>query len=347
MVGTSSPDGGSFLSSCPKEVAQSWDGCKRQSHDNWFSSVTMISPTVGFETLNISVMDAESSQSVSVRVCSYEEVTGLSVEPHGCRRMIVDTPQSFTAKVESGSSVKFTWMIDHLENFAHEGQSYSVVFKKPAEYKLSSQSQQTLLTADEITPLSDPSSFTFRWDFGDGRSEVIHTQAAPCQTTEGLMERGEKQVYVQDFVNYTYPIPDDYTLHVQVSNQYSHTDASKKIRVRPELNHLFISSNVPVPIVNQTLSLEATVEPSTYAVVYTWDFGDSSESLQSIHHKVNHSFTSAGLYNVTVCANNTLTVLTSWIMVEVLEKISGLTVGYNGPRELNVAKDFRATVTDW
>ncbi|KAF3853208.1 hypothetical protein F7725_013896 [Dissostichus mawsoni] len=153
-----------FLSSCPKEVAQSWDVCKRQSHDAWFSSVTMISPTVGFETLNISVMDAESSQSVSVSVCSYEEVTGLSVEPHGCRRMIVDTPQSFTAKVESGSSVKFTWVIDYLENFAHEGESYSVVFKKPAEYKLrvtasnpvSSQSQQTLLTADEITPLSDP-----------------------------------------------------------------------------------------------------------------------------------------------------------------------------------------------
>ncbi|KAK1881223.1 Polycystin-1, partial [Dissostichus eleginoides] len=284
-----------FLSSCPKEVAQSWDGCKRQSHDAWFSSVTMISPTVGFETLNISVMDAESSQSVSVRVCSYEEVTGLSVEPHGCRRMIVDTPQSFTAKVQSGSSVKFTWLIDYLENFAHEGESYSIVFKKPAEYKLrvtasnpvSSQSQQTLLTADEITPLSDPQFLlvreviavdathrytlrvkvdislpvTFRWDFGDGRSEVIHTQSAPCQTMEGLMERGEKQVYVQDSVNYTYPIPDDYTLHVQVSNQYDHTEASKKIRVRPQLNHLLISSNVPVPLVNQTLILKLQWSP--------------------------------------------------------------------------------------
>ncbi|KAF3853190.1 hypothetical protein F7725_013878, partial [Dissostichus mawsoni] len=157
----------------------------------------------------------------------------------------------------------------------------------------------------------------------------------------GLMERGEKQVYVQDSVNYTYPIPDDYTLHVQVSNQYDNTDVSKKIRVRPQLNHLLISSNVPLPLVNQTLILEATVEPSTYAVVYTWDFGDSSESLQSIHHKVNHSFISAGVYNVTVCANNSLTVLTSWIMVEVLEKISGSTVSYNGPSEL---KHFRATV---
>lgn len=44
--------------------------------------------------------------------------------------------QSFTAKVESGSSVKFTWVIDDLEKFTQEGESYSVVFKKPSEHKL-------------------------------------------------------------------------------------------------------------------------------------------------------------------------------------------------------------------
>lgn len=38
--------------------------------------------------------------------------------------------------MESGSAVKFTWVIDDLEKFAYEGESYSVVFKKPAEYKL-------------------------------------------------------------------------------------------------------------------------------------------------------------------------------------------------------------------
>lgn len=44
--------------------------------------------------------------------------------------------QSFTAKVERGSSVKYTWVIDDLEKFVHEGETYSVVFKKPSEYKL-------------------------------------------------------------------------------------------------------------------------------------------------------------------------------------------------------------------
>lgn len=44
--------------------------------------------------------------------------------------------QLFTAKVDKGSSVKFTWVIDDLENFTHEGESYSVVFKKPSQHKL-------------------------------------------------------------------------------------------------------------------------------------------------------------------------------------------------------------------
>nr|XP_046233896.1 polycystin-1 [Scatophagus argus] len=367
-----------FLPYCPEEVARSRPVCERRSSDDWFSSVTLVLPSVGVKTLNISVMDAVSSQSVSLMVCGYEAVTGLSVEPHGCLRMPIEIPRSFIAKLESGSSVKFMWVVDNLEKFAHEGESYSVVFKKPAKYKLkvtasnpvSSQSQQILLNADEMTALAKPEFLfrnvvavnathhyalrvkvdislpvTFIWDFGDGNSKVIHTQSAPCQTMEGLMEREEKQVYVENSVNYTYSVPGDYTLHVQVSNQYDNTDASMKISIRPQLNHLLISSSPPVPLVKQTFILDAFAEPSTDAVTYTCDFGDGSESVQDIHSKISHTFESAGIYNITVCANNSLSALTTWLMVEVMEKISGLTVSCSGPSELSYATDFRATVT--
>ncbi|XP_037134333.1 uncharacterized protein LOC119138429 [Syngnathus acus] len=68
--------------------------------------------------------------------CGYEAVAGLDVEPRGRRRMLVDVPQSFTAQVERGSSVTFSWVMDNLDAFAYEGESYSVVFEKPAEHKL-------------------------------------------------------------------------------------------------------------------------------------------------------------------------------------------------------------------
>ncbi|KAK2820940.1 hypothetical protein Q5P01_023899 [Channa striata] len=367
-----------FSPSCPEEVIQSWPGDKTQFSEAWFSSVTLVSSSVGVQTMNISVTDAVSSESVSVKVCSYEAITGLSIEPHGHWRMLVDMSQSFTAKFESGSSVKITWVIDNLEKFAYEGETYSVLFKKPAEYKLkvtasnpvSSLNQLIVLTVDESIPPAAPEFLfvnkvvavntthlytvrvkvdislpvTFRWDFGDGSTSVIHSYSAPCQTMVGLMDRRVKQVYVQDSVNYTYSIPDDYTLYIKVVSQNENTDASVKMSVRPHISHVHISSSPLVPLVKQTLILEASTEPSTYSVLYTWDFGDASKVVQGIDHRVSHAFGYAGVYNVTVCANNTLTALTTSLMVEVMEKIYGLSISHNGPSEVNSATDFRAKV---
>jgi len=78
-----------FLLSCPEEVA----GCETRSGDAWFSSATLVLPAVGLRTLTIDVADAASPRSVSLSVCGYEAVAGLSVEPRGCRRTLVHTPQ--------------------------------------------------------------------------------------------------------------------------------------------------------------------------------------------------------------------------------------------------------------
>ncbi|CAJ1081176.1 polycystin-1 [Xyrichtys novacula] len=370
--------GVTFSPYCPEEVTEFLSDCKSQSHDFWFSSVTLVMPSEGDQTLDINVTNAVSSQSISLRIWSYQAVTGLSVEPQRCWRMLVDTPQLFVAKVESGTSVKFTWVIDDLDLFAHEGQSYSVVFKKPAEYMLkvkasnpvSSQNQQVFLTADEITPMDEPEFMLLRevvavdathlyslrvkvhvslpvnvrWDFGDGSREVIHTHSAPCLTMPSGLKRQQRDVYVQDTVNYTYSSSDDFKLHIQVSNQYNYVDAFMKICVRPKLIHLLVSSSLPVPHVKEPLFLEVSPEPFSHAIIYTWDFGDGSKTIQSNNHKVNHSFTSAGVYNITVCANNTLSALTHSLTVEVMEEISGLTLSYSRPAEINSPVDFRATV---
>lgn len=82
-----------FLPSCPENMFQSSLGCRKQSQDTWFSSATLVLSSPGIQILNISVMDVQSFQSLSVKVCGYEPVMGLSVEPHGCLRMLVDTSQ--------------------------------------------------------------------------------------------------------------------------------------------------------------------------------------------------------------------------------------------------------------
>lgn len=82
-----------FLPSCPEAVMDSSPGCRTQSNNDWFSSVPLVLSSVGLHTLNVSAMDALSSHSVNLTVCVYEAVTGLSVEPHGCHRILIGTPQ--------------------------------------------------------------------------------------------------------------------------------------------------------------------------------------------------------------------------------------------------------------
>lgn len=82
-----------FLPSCPAEMLSSCPGCATRSPDDWFSSVTLVLPSVGVQTMNISVTDAVKSQNVSVEVHGYEAITGLTIESHGCPRMHINTPQ--------------------------------------------------------------------------------------------------------------------------------------------------------------------------------------------------------------------------------------------------------------
>lgn len=140
-------------------------------------------------------------------------------------------------------------------------------------------------------------------------------------------------------------IPEDYTLHVQVSNQYDNTETSMKINVRPLLISLFISPSTLVPVVNQTFDLEASTEPSAFVVFYTWDFGDGSKAVQSIHARTGRRFGSAGVYNITVLANNTVSSISAWHVVVVMEKISGLTVSSSRSSEVGSATDFKAEVS--
>lgn len=82
-----------FFPQCPQEVIQFAPECTRQSHDAWFSWVTLVTPLEGVQTLNISVINTVSSQTLRIRVWGYKVVTGLSVEPENCWRMLVETPQ--------------------------------------------------------------------------------------------------------------------------------------------------------------------------------------------------------------------------------------------------------------
>lgn len=82
-----------FESSCPAEMPEIEGGCVRATLDTWFSHVYVELSSQGEHTLNIMASNSLNSQTVNVRVVSHIPVTGLSIQPQGFSRVLVDIPQ--------------------------------------------------------------------------------------------------------------------------------------------------------------------------------------------------------------------------------------------------------------
>ncbi|MBN3314946.1 PKD1 protein, partial [Atractosteus spatula] len=362
-----------FSSSCPSALLAYVPGCTRTTPDTWFSYAYATVALPVSQILNISVSNGVSAQNLSVVLQSHQEVQGLRMKPQGDRRMLVDVSQEFRASVRSGSSVTYTWVIDDLILFAYHGQTYSVVFRKPAVYNLkvtaenpvSSESLDVKLTADLMKPLEDPVflsvaevmavntsqvfvfrvkvdvsiGVTFRWDFGDDIPAVSHSFSPPYDADQ------RKQIYLQDSASHIYTQPGNYSVRVEVFNSYDRTEKAVLVMVQSPLSGLSLFLTPAYPAVNQDFELEALPRPSTYGVCYLWNFADGSKEIKECNSKVSHTFKTAGVYNVTVTANTTFNVWRSWMAVEVVERITGLKLSYNGPSELGTPTVLKGTVS--
>ncbi|ROI81786.1 Polycystin-1 [Anabarilius grahami] len=374
-----SKNGVPFESSCPAEMPEIEGGCVRATFDTWFSHVCMELSSQGEHTLNIMASNSLNSQSLSVRVVSHIPVTGLSIQHQGFSRVLVDIPQLFTASVVTGSSVRYTWIIDDLVQFPHVGESYSVFFKKPAEYALkvmannpvSSQLIEVNLTADVMTPLADlavismPEAIavntstlytiqvkadisigvTIRWDFGDNTASVSHPVSAPLEMEDSHLHQSAKHFYLQDSIHHTFSFPGDYILRIKAYNNYDQIEKALAIKIRTPISRLLVSSSPTICQVNHTIHFEVSLWPSTYGILYLWNFGDDSDQVKDYYSKVRHVFKRPGTYNVTICANNSLSVLTNYTSVDVVEAVLDLQLNYNGSIELNSTFEISGRVS--
>ena len=140
------------------------------------------------------------------------------------------------------------------------------------------------------------------------------------------------------------PFAADYTLQVHVSNPYDSIESFTLVKVRPRLTRLLLSSSPAVTSIQRPFLLEAEVQPSASGVSYTWNFTDGSPLLLSSHGSISRAFGSVGLYNITVRTDNGVSALMSWLVVEVAEEVTGLTLSSNGPSELNSVTEIRGKV---
>ncbi|XP_030064193.1 polycystin-1-like [Microcaecilia unicolor] len=367
-----------FQSSCPSSIVKEVPACRRDTADTWFSFAWVFMTEVKAELLNIMVANEISSQNLSVKIQSYDAIEDLQVVPSGPRRMLVDVSQVFSAELSKGTSVSYSWIIDDMDVFAYNGQTYSVKFNKPGFYVLKLRAENPVsfktvkleLTADIMNPLMDPKflgiiwivpvhtpqvltfgvtvdtsiEVTIRWDFGDGSAVVERPLSPPYNQELAQPLPSCKQVHVQSRVTHAYTQPGDYTLTAEAFNQYDKVQQMSHVCAISPLISLALLATPSSALVNTTILFEAYPRPSPYGSTYLWNFNDGFPVQEGTNTVMHYSFGKTGMYNVTVSANNSLSEVTTYLPVVVGEGIVGLQLSASGLSELGSPTVVSATL---
>ncbi|XP_043571141.1 polycystin-1 [Chiloscyllium plagiosum] len=357
-----------FDAHCPSSLPQYTPACHRETSDTWFSYAHFTVTHPRIEILNITVSNEVSSQNMSVEIQAFDVIQGLQIMPRKPRRMLVDVSQIFSAQITHGTSVNFTWVIDNLALFAYSGQIYKVIFKRPATYRLklmavnpvSKQSIETELVADTMHPLTDPqfirlssmllvdtphkftfritvdslAEVTFRWSFGDASTTIIHSKCPPHNAYLSEPDPRTMTVIVQDQMTWAYSQPGNYILEVECIAQWSRIRQSHSLYVRSPLTELSCAQMPEHPHTNGVVVFEAYPRPNSDGIFYTWNFGDGAPVVVVTSSTVQHRFKMRGIYNVTLQVNNTVSAMSSYLMVTVEEEITCLKVTTSERSEL-------------
>ncbi len=130
---------------------------------------------------------------------------------------------------------------------------------------------------------TDPAglAITYRWDFGDGSAKVTAASTTHAYSTAG-----------------------SYTATATATNTSNLSAASSRsvaVSLRAPINLMFSSSANPA-VIGQTVVFSATAtDPGGLPLTYSWTFGDAATATGNL---VNHAYTAASTYSVTVTASN-------------------------------------------
>ncbi|XP_048407707.2 polycystin-1 isoform X2 [Stegostoma tigrinum] len=148
--------------------------------------------------------------------------------------------------------------------------------------------------------VSNGTQVRYSWDFGDG--------------TNGT----------SDNVSHSYADAGLFRVRLAASNAISHGLKEEQVTVKTPLRQLQLVANTTVAPVNASVGFEATLQEGDF-VLYSWSFCRCCEASEG-SASISHAFTGAGVFNVTVLADNGVSSEQASVQIHVLEEIQGLGV---------------------
>ncbi|KAF7689316.1 hypothetical protein HF521_012669 [Silurus meridionalis] len=369
-----------FQSSCPQELESKVVECKTAKSNNdtlfaWLDLELSSSPGNTKVVLHAQSEITEADLEIQARI--EEPLQGLQIQPHPAHRVLMETVVSYTASVEGGSDPSFRWTVDDKPYFTYYNTVLNIIYQNAAVYKLtvtasnhvSNITENFNVTVDKMNPMSEITvrgvpdivtqgeqltlsasvavdisvDATFLWLFNDLDKMENHFKPpyiAPHQNSDP----SENRIVLQHEVKYTYKQPGEYNLRVSVSNRYENKTHKLDVYVFSILTSVEINTEPELLQTEKPAAFEAHPLPSSYGIIYTWDFGDNSSLQQGRERRVHHAYAQSGTYTVCVNINNTISNKDNCKVIMVYEDIDGLEVEASTPTEFNTPTIVKATL---
>ncbi|XP_063170897.1 polycystin-1 [Candoia aspera] len=381
MNATSSWLGGNqtfpFGQRCPPAVTPLVAECARDTNGSWYSVILLEGIGRNLSTVVLWAKNPVSSQNITVRVKAEDAIRGLRVTPDPETRVLQNSRVSYIPVMDAGSDVTFRWRLDDKSSFTFYNDVFHVLYHIPAVYRLSltalnhvsnvtvyynitveEMNRMKHLRVSEILPHVPQNSTvdlaatvtvdsavdaTFLWDFGDG-DQVISEFHPPYNESFLKPDPRIHQVVIGHNISHIYQDPGEYTLTIVVSSEFENLTYLTPVHVYAYLTEVTMQVATDVLVAGHPVSFEAQVMPSGYGVSYTWNFGDGSEAFVESQTAIIHTYSSRGMYTVSLQANNTISTVETSQHHQVFEEISGLWVSLNETIELRTPIEISASV---
>ncbi|XP_044308534.1 polycystin-1 isoform X2 [Varanus komodoensis] len=366
-----------FERSCPPAVMPLVAECGRESNDTWFSVIALEGIGGNASTVVLWAENAVSSQSVTVVVKAEEAIRGLRATPDPEARVLLGNQVNYVPKMDAGSDVTFKWTVDDKPSFSFYNEVFSVVYNTPATFKLSLTASNHVsnvtvdynitvdkmnrmkdLVVSEVPPLVPQNStvelaarvtvdsavnVTFLWDFGDGHQSAAQFKP-PYNDSFPRPGPSVHQVVLGHSVSHHYQGPGEYPLTVSVSSDSENLTYSIPVEIYTYLMDVAMDVDTGILAVGYPVTFEAHPLPSSYGVSYTWDFGDGTLAFAERRATIVHSYSTRGVFNVSLTANNTISTLQIVQCYRVFEEVTGLQVRVDEAIELRTPVEISASV---
>uniref|UniRef100_A0A4X2KWQ0 Polycystin 1, transient receptor potential channel interacting n=1 Tax=Vombatus ursinus TaxID=29139 RepID=A0A4X2KWQ0_VOMUR len=290
----------------------------------------------GSYTVSVMGWNDVSHSEAQLNVTVKRRVQGLSV--NASRTVVpLNGSVSFSTTLQAGSDVRYSWVLCDRCTPIPGSSTISYTFRSVGTFNIivTAENEVSSLQGSIVIYVLQQIEGLQMLGGGDGgcfpTNHTLQLQAAVKDGTNisysWTVQRESVPIHTAQGKVFPLIVSEAGTYHVQLKaiNMLGSAMVNRTLEFVENVGQLAVSASPNPAAINTSVNISAEISGGT-SITYTWLFQEGI-SVEATEPFVIHSFSSPGLWAVTVIAKNQLGSINATIHVDVQEPVSGLTVG--------------------